>query len=57
MDSIGGLSLLVAFERFHAEALHKVVVLGDFSFSKVQVHLHAIAEEFRSLRGVLEKSV
>ena len=32
-------------------------MLGDFSFSKVQVHLHAIAEEFRSLCGVAEQQL
>ena len=51
------LSLLIALNRFHVEVLDEVVVLSDFSFSKVQVHLHAIAEEFRSLRSVAEQQL
>ena len=45
------LRLLVAFERFHVEVLHEVVVLGDFGFGEVQVHLHALVEQFRCLGG------
>ncbi len=48
------LSLLVAFQRFHAQALHEVVVLRDFGFGEVQVHLHALFEQFRCLGGVAE---
>ena len=48
------LSLPVALHRFHAEALHEVVVLCDFGFGEVQVHLHALVEQFRCLGGVAE---
>ena len=48
------LRLPVAFHRFHIHALHEVVVLGDFGFGEVQVHLHALFEQFRCLGGVAE---
>ena len=63
MDSIGSaslqddtcdLSLPIAFHRFHIHALHEVVVLGDFGFGEVQVHLHALFEQFGCLGGVAE---
>ena len=48
------LSLPIALHRFHVHALHEVVVLGDFGFGEVQVHLHALFEQFRCLGGVAE---
>jgi len=51
------LCLLVAVERFHAEALHEVVVLRDFGFGEVQVHLHALVEQFRRLGGIAEEQL
>ena len=48
---------LIALNRFHVEVLDEVVVLGDFGFGEVQVHLHAIAEEFRRLGGVAEEQL
>ena len=57
MDSIGGLCLLIALHRFHAQALHEVVVLGDFGFGEVQVHLHALFEQFGGLGGVAEEQL
>ena len=48
------LRLPIAFHRFHVHALHEVVVLGDFGFGEVQVHLHALFEQFRCLGGVAE---
>ena len=53
-DDTCGLRLPVAFHRFHIQALHEVVVLGDFGFGEVQVHLHALVEQFGSLGGVAE---
>ena len=52
-----GLCLLVAFQRFHAQALHEVVVLGDFGFGEVQVHLHTLVEQFRRLGGIAEEQL
>ena len=52
-----GLSLLIAIHRFHVHALHKVVVLCDFGFGEVQVHLHALFEQFRCLGGVAEEQL
>ena len=52
-----GLRLLVAFQRFHAQALHEVVVLRDFGFGEVQVHLHALVEQFRRLGGIAEEQL
>ena len=46
--------LPVALHRFHVHALHEVVVLGDFGFGEVQVHLHALFEQFGCLGGVAE---
>ena len=67
MDSIGsaslqndilrGLRLPIAFHRFHIHALHKVVVLCDFGFGEVQVHLHALFEQFGRLGGVAEEQL
>ena len=54
-DDTVGLRLLVAFQRFHAQALHKVVVLRDFGFGEVQVHLHALVEQFWRLGGFAEE--
>ena len=63
MDSIGSASLQddtcdlsrpIALHRVHVHALHEVVVLGDFGFGEVQVHLHALFEQFRCLGGVAE---
>ena len=51
------LSLPVALHRFHIHALHKVVVLGDFGFGEVQVHLHALVEQFGCLGGVAEEQL
>ena len=53
-DDTCGLRLPVALHRFHIHALHEVVVLGDFGFGEVQVHLHALVEQFRCLGGVAE---
>ena len=52
-----GLRLLVAFQRFHAQALHEVVVLCNFGFGEVQVHLHALFEQFRRLGGIAEEQL
>ena len=63
MDSIGSASLQddtcdlsrpIALHRVHVHALHEVVVLGDFGFGEVQVHLHALFEQFGCLGGVAE---
>lgn len=51
------LSLPVALYRFHIHALHEVVVLCDFSFGEVQVHLHALFEQFGCLGGVAEEQL
>ena len=51
------LSLLIALHLVNLEALHKVVVLGDFSFGEVQVHLHALVEQFRCLGSVAEEQL
>ena len=51
------LSLLVAVHRGYIHALHEVVVLGDFGFGHVQVHLHALFEQFRRLGGVAEEQL
>ena len=51
------LLLLVALNRFHVEVLDEVVVLGDFGFGEVQVHLHALFEQFRCLGGVAEEQL
>ena len=56
-DVLRGLRLLVAFHRFHIQALHEVVVLGDFGFGEVQVHLHALVEQFRRLGGIAEEQL
>ena len=53
-NALRQLSLPVALHRFHIHALHEVVVLGDFGFGHVQVHLHALVEQFRRLGGVAE---
>ena len=46
--------LLVIFNSSHIHALHEVVVLGNFGFGEVQVHLHALFEQFGCLGGVAE---
>ena len=66
MDSIGSASLQddtcdlsrpIALHRVHVHALHEVVVLGDFGFGEVQVHLHALVEQFRRLGGIAEEQL
>lgn len=44
LPTVNYLRLLVAFHAIHIHALHEVVVLGDFGFGEVQVHLHALGE-------------
>ena len=51
------LRLPITLHRVHAEALHEVVVLRDFGFGEVQVHLHALVEQFRRLGGIAEEQL
>ena len=56
-NALPQLSLPVALHRFHIHALHEVVVLCDFGFGEVQVHFHALFEQFRRLGGIAEEQL
>ena len=56
-NALPSIRLPVALHRVHIHALHEVVVLGDFGFGEVQVHLHALFEQFRRLGCIAEEQL
>ena len=53
-NALPSIRLPVALHRVHVHALHEVVVLCYFGFGEIQVHLHALFEQFGCLGGVAE---